>query len=119
MEEKVGLSRRRQILKTSKFVEARHLAFQVYKKADGTPWMNYQDTLDNREAVIEAVLQYELYHQLIIPDVIDPPFLEAARVRRLEAEIREVRGRLVELEGSMQDLTNKKSNKKKGSNNGN
>lgn len=53
-------SQRKAELDGARFVAVRNLAYMIYKKPDGSALMTYQETLDNREAVKAAILNYEI-----------------------------------------------------------
>ena len=53
-------SQRKAELDAARFVAVRNLAYMIYQKPDGTPLMTYQETLDNRELVKNAVIAHEI-----------------------------------------------------------
>jgi len=53
-------SQRKAELDGARFVAVRNLAYMIYKKPDGSALMTYQETLDNREMVKTAILNYEI-----------------------------------------------------------
>lgn len=59
---KIGtpLGVRKTELDGARFVAVRNIAHLVYKRPDGEPLMTYQETLDNREAVKNTILQHEM-----------------------------------------------------------
>lgn len=61
-------SQRRSQIDETRFVDIRHLVYMSYKKPDQTPLMQYEDTLDNRDVVKAAALNYELNAGWIIRD---------------------------------------------------
>lgn len=62
-------SQRKTELDGARFVSVRNLAYLNYIKADGTPLMTYQETLDNRELVKTAIINYEIAEGLIQNDL--------------------------------------------------
>jgi hypothetical protein len=91
-------TQRKEELTAARFLVVRYLAYQVYKKENGKEMMDYAETLADRELVIQAVLQYELWHKLIIPDYERPQ--TASR-----GDIAIVNARLQSLEAKTQELT--------------
>jgi hypothetical protein len=63
------VSQRRQYFEECRFLDVRHLAYLHYKKP-GTdePLLRYEETLDNREMVKQAVLAFEVAQGWLIPD---------------------------------------------------
>jgi hypothetical protein len=62
------VSQRLTELGAAKFVSVRNLAYMLYKKPDGQPLLSYSETLDNREIVKTAIIQYELAQGLLVDD---------------------------------------------------
>ncbi len=67
------VSERRTGLVAGRYLDVRNLCFLTYKKSDGSPIRSYEETIEGRQECIEAVLQYELSHGMIIPDYERPP----------------------------------------------
>lgn len=65
---KLTVSQRRSQLDEIRFVDVRHLVYMSYKKPDLSPLMQYEDTLDNRDVVKLAALNYELHAGWLIRD---------------------------------------------------
>ena len=53
-------SQRNQELHSARFVAVRNLAYMVYKKPDGQPLMTYQETLEDRERVMQTIVMHEV-----------------------------------------------------------
>lgn len=74
------VSQRRAELESDRFISVRNLAYATYKKPDPSgklgpdgqvlmvPLMTYEETLTDRQVVYNAILDYELAHNLIVPD---------------------------------------------------
>jgi hypothetical protein len=55
-------------LQQSRFLDCRHLVYLHYKKPDGSPLLTYEETLDDRDKVYNAIIQYELAQGTVLPD---------------------------------------------------
>lgn len=62
------IAERRAELDGSRFVAVRNLATVWYKKSDGTPLMEYRDTLSDREVVKQKILEFEMENGFIRKD---------------------------------------------------
>lgn len=64
----VTVSQRRAQIEQARFIELRQLVYMQYKKPDGSPLMLYEETLDDRNKVFDAILRFELEQGWLIPD---------------------------------------------------
>lgn len=62
------VSQRRKFFDECRFVDVRNLVYMEYKKPDQTPLMSYEQTLDDRDRVKEAALQYEYANGWLLQD---------------------------------------------------
>lgn len=62
-------SQRKAELDAARFVAVRNLAYMQYKKPDGSALMTYQETLDNRELVKTAIINYEIGQGFLVNDL--------------------------------------------------
>jgi len=62
-------SQRKAELDAARFVAVRNLAYMIYKKPDGAALMTYQETLDNREMVKNAIISSEISEGLLQNDL--------------------------------------------------
>ena len=62
-------SQRKAELDAARFVSVRNLAYMIYLKPDKTPLMTYQETLDNRELVKTAIINFEISEGLLQNDL--------------------------------------------------
>ena len=62
-------SQRKAELDAARFVAVRNLAYMLYKKPDGSSLMTYQETLDNREMVKQAIINLEISEGLVQNDL--------------------------------------------------
>lgn len=62
-------SQRKAELDAARFVAVRNLAYMIYKKPDGAALMTYQETLDNREMVKQAIINSEIAEGLLQNDL--------------------------------------------------
>jgi hypothetical protein len=64
----ITVSQRRSQIDETRFIDIRGLAYLQYKKPDKTPLMRYEETLDNRDIVKAAVLNFETNAGWLIRD---------------------------------------------------
>jgi hypothetical protein len=58
-------SERKEFIDNCRFLDIRNTVYHVYKNSDGTPLLNYHETLDNRNLTKERMIQYEVAKELV------------------------------------------------------